>query len=53
MNITPDQISKIREAMHLAGYFAENPSKEQTAQDRSTVRAAWEVIYSIERGSEE
>lgn len=53
MNITPDQISKIREAIHLAGYFAENPSKEQTARDKATVRAAWEVIYSIERGAEE
>lgn len=52
MNITPEQLSKIREAMHLAGYFAENPSREQTAEDKATVRAAWETVYQIEKGTE-
>lgn len=52
MNITPQQLSKIREAMHLAGFFAENPSKQQTAEDKATVRAAWETVYQIERGTE-
>jgi hypothetical protein len=52
MNITPQQLSKIREAMHLAGFFAENPSKQQTAEDKATVRTAWETIYQIERGTE-
>lgn len=50
MNITPEQISKIKEAMHLAKYFAENPSKEQSAEDKATVRAAWEALYELERG---
>lgn len=50
MNITPQQLSKIREAMYLAGYFAENPSKQQTAEDKATVRAAWETVYHVERG---
>lgn len=48
MNITPQQLSKIKEAMYLAGYFAENPSKQQTAEDKATVKAAWDVIYNIE-----
>lgn len=52
MNITPEQLSKIREAMHLAEYFAENPSREQTAKDKSTVRTAWDTIYQVERGIE-
>ncbi len=50
MNITPQQLSKIKEAMYLAGYFAENPSKQQTAKDKATVRAAWTAIYEIEKG---
>lgn len=50
MNITPQQLSKIREAMHLAGFFAENPSKEQTAKDKTTVKAAWAAFYEVEKG---
>ena len=52
MNITPQQLSKIREAMHLAGFFAENPSREQTAKDQATVKAAWAALYAVERGHE-
>ncbi len=53
MNITPQQMIKIREAMHLAGFFAENPSKEQTAKDKAIVREAWLTIYQIETGAAE
>lgn len=52
MNITPEQLSKIKEAMYLAGYFAKNPSRQQTAEDKATIRAAWETVYQIERGTE-
>jgi len=50
MNITPDQLGKIRETMHLAGYFAENPSREQTAKDKAIVKAAWETLVEVEHG---
>jgi hypothetical protein len=50
MNITPEQLLKIKEAMSLAGYFAENPSREQTANDKATVKAAWEALYEVEHG---
>lgn len=52
MNITPEQISKIRQALWLACYFVQDqdPSKEQTAIDSKSVREAWTAIHEIEKG---
>ena len=52
MNITPEQLSKIRSALWLAGYFVSDTSGgsqvEQWETDRDTVKNAWDVIYKIE-----
>jgi hypothetical protein len=54
MNITPEQLSKIRSALWLAGYFVSDTSGgsqvEQWETDRDTVKDAWDVIYKIETG---
>jgi len=47
MSPTPEQLSKIKAALYLAGFFAENPTKEQTANDRKIVKEAWDAFREI------
>ena len=53
MNITPEQLSKIRQALWLAGWFVTDSEMDgyptQLETDRATVKAAWDTVYSIER----
>jgi hypothetical protein len=54
MNITPEQLSKIRSALWLAGWFVTDSESDgyptQLETDRATVKNAWDVIYKIETG---
>ena len=54
MNITPEQLSKLRSALWLAGWFVTDSESDgyptQLETDRATVKAAWDVIYKIETG---
>lgn len=52
MNITPEQLSTIRSALWLAGWFVTDSEKdgyhEQLEFDRATVKKAWDTVYKIE-----
>jgi hypothetical protein len=52
MNITPEQLSTIRSALWLAGYFVSDTSggsqTEQWETDKDTVQKAWDTVYQIE-----
>jgi len=54
MNITPEQLSTIRSALWLAGYFVSDTSggsqTEQWETDKDTVQKAWDTVYKIELG---
>jgi hypothetical protein len=54
MNITPEQLSTIRSALWLAGWFVTDSEKdgyqEQLECDRATVKKAWDTVYQIELG---
>jgi len=52
MNITLEQLSTIRSALYLAGYFVSDTSGgsqvEQWETDKDTLDAAWQTIKQIE-----